>query len=308
VFRSLARIGLLTLLQFATSPLSAADLGIDLVLSGRDQVYEQVADAFVAGLETSTVRHSVRWNRSLAVEYVPGQARISVAIGIRGCEAILDSGSRRQRLCIFVPEAGFRLLTQRAGGEGVAAIYLDQPVRRQLALARALLPNARVAGLLAGPGVRSRADLYREAAGLFDFSVRLEPAANAEDTAGAIPRLLSQSDAVVAVYEPTILTPATARWLLRAAHHRRVPIIGYSKALVDSGALAAVFTDPDRIGRQAAETVVQWLRNRGRNLQERSYPSGFGVAVNRVVASALGISVPKDAALVKRIKTLVSAP
>jgi ABC-type uncharacterized transport system substrate-binding protein len=276
-------------------------------LSGRDQVYEQVADGFVAGLEASAARHSARWRRFQAADYMPNGTRIAVAIGMRGCEAILDAGSRRQRLCIFVPESGFRLLAERAGGRGVGAIYLDQPARRQLALARALLPDARVAGMLAGPEVRRQAEAYRAAATVFGFSVRLQRVAKADDTARAIPRLLAQSDAIVAVYEPDILTPATARWLLRAAHHRRVPIIGYSRALVDSGALAAVFTEPAQVGRQASAIVVQWSRTGGRDLQARSYPSSFGVAVNPAVASALGISVPKDAALLERIETLVPA-
>ena len=301
VFR---RVGLLTALQFTAMALSAAPLSIDLVLSGRDPVYDQVADGFAAALEASVAGRKARVTRSLAAGFEATDAPVTVAIGMRACQVALESPAAGQLLCTFVPEAGFLPLSSRTGRRDVAAIYLDQPSLRQFALARALLPDALAAGLLAGPEVGRQSGRYRQAAEGFGFEARFEPVASSDDAAVAIRTLTAQSDVIVAAYEPDVLTPSTARWLLRAAHRRRIPIIGYSQAFVDSGALAAVLTIPEQVGRQAADAVLRWSSTGRDRLRRRVYPRDFRVAVNRSVATTFGVEPPPDAALVRRVEML----
>nr|MBL8457364.1 hypothetical protein [Zoogloeaceae bacterium] len=91
--------------------------------------------------------------------------------------------------------------------------------------------------------------------------------------------------------------------ILLSCYRQRRPVFAYSKAYVDAGALAAVYSSPADIGRDTAE----WLSSLDGGvtidaLPRPRAPRQFGVAVNRQVARALSLNVPDEASLLEAVR------
>ena len=49
---------------------------------------------------------------------------------------------------------------------------------------------------------------------------------------------------------------ATAKWILQLSYRYRVPVIAYSMAYLNGGALAAIYSSPENVGRQTADLII----------------------------------------------------
>jgi ABC-type uncharacterized transport system substrate-binding protein len=113
---------------------------------------------------------------------------------------------------------------------------------------------------------------------------------------------------MLAVPDPAVLTPNSAKWLLFTAYQRGVPVLGFSKAYVNAGALGAVYSSPDQIGRQAAEIAARLERDAFSNLGPSVYPTYFSVALNRSVARSLRLDVPDEVELLRKLNAPEVSP
>ncbi len=286
----------------ASGVLPVAAGSVDLLLSGPERLYARVADSLQAQLEAEGTPATITLRRAM-LDQPPSTAatNLTVAVGVAACERALAAASRSPLLCTLVPKAGFEGLIGGRRPADVSAIYLDQPVARQLSLAHILAPNASRVGLLAGPTFREQRAAATRNARTTDLTLDIEIANNERAAARAIQRLVARNDLILPVYDPAVLTPSSAKWLLHLAYQKQRPVVGFSRAYVDAGAVAAVFTEPEQIGRQTGQAVVRFFHGNRRRLPAPSYPSAFRVAVNRPVASALGLAPPSDAALAQMI-------
>ncbi|MES9968078.1 MAG: hypothetical protein ABW074_12490, partial [Sedimenticola sp.] len=64
-----------------------------------------------------------------------------------------------------------------------------------------------------------------------------------------------------------------------------------SAAYVKAGALAAVYSTPEDIGRQLAETIKEFLDSGGKRLPPPRFPSYFNISTNETVAKSLGLTL-----------------
>lgn len=107
---------------------------------------------------------------------------------------------------------------------------------------------------------------------------------------------LDEIDALLAVPDPRGVNRLTARNVLRSTHRRQVPVIGYSREYVKSGALAAIFSTPGQYGKQLAKLIEAAHQSNnvstpsGIRVLER--PDEFDVAINKLVARNLGFELP----------------
>jgi ABC-type uncharacterized transport system substrate-binding protein len=105
--------------------------------------------------------------------------------------------------------------------------------------------------------------------------------------------VLRGSDAFIAIPDPLLSRPSSARTILLTSYRFQKPVIAFSRAYVEAGALAAVFSTPESV----AADVASWLdAGSGKTLKLPGLrgPASFEIAVNRQVARALGIRVPDD--------------
>jgi hypothetical protein len=109
-----------------------------------------------------------------------------------------------------------------------------------------------------------------------------------ENAAKLLEPELTNAAAIVAIYDPTIWSGNSARWILQQAYTYKVPVIGYSKAFLKAGAMASAYSSADQVIQETNKQVITWVKNKKLN-NKTSYPQ-YTVEVNENIARALNFS------------------
>ncbi|MEN8176102.1 MAG: ABC transporter substrate binding protein [Pseudomonadota bacterium] len=238
-------------------------------------------------------------------------ADLVVTLGSLGARAVFAAAPEAPVLNALLPKQAFDLLRANGGPQPrrASVLYLDQPVERQLALARLVLPGGRSAGALAGSAVLARATEFSSAARSQGFDLELVEVGDGAPGAEAIRRVVHNNQLVVTLYDPAVLDASTAKWLLYLAYQERVPVIGLSDAYVKAGAAAAVFSTPEQIGRHVGERVVEFLTRGWQAVADPEPPRHYSVALNSSVARTLGLAERDEEKLLESLRaTLGETP
>jgi ABC-type uncharacterized transport system substrate-binding protein len=222
------------------------------------------------------------------------QADLIVTVGSEALRKVLGLPDNPPIIATLLPRQSYeKILAEFRRPGRVTAIYLDQPATRQAAFVNHLLPGQKRVGMLFSNETRPSAALYRQAfsgAGLVldsedsDTEASLLPALNA---------LLSRVSVLVAVPDSSIYHRNNIKPILITTFRYQRPVIGYSPAFVNAGALAALYTTPAQIARQTADLIIA----HGSNLPAPSGPSQFAIAINSNVAQSLGLRTLDEASL-----------
>lgn len=283
----------------------AAETRVDSVwlLSSRaNGDYQEVVDAFTQRLATAPgPQPEVRVIDAEAAKdpltLTPGTAPPTLIVAIGSAAARLAQVAPRSVpvLDILIPRLLYEQLP--AAGSARSALYIDQPFERQLNLCRLVVPDLRHVAVLYGPTSQDSDKDLRNAAQQSGISLITQHVAAGTNPNAALDQVLDGSQLLLALPDPDVFTRYTVAGLLLTAYHHAVPIIGFSAAYVKAGALAAVYSTPEQIGRDAAEMVLAARTAAGWTLPAPRYPSYYNVAVNRQVGRSLSLTLPDDADL-----------
>ena len=282
---------------------------VAVVLSERSAPYVEALDAL-----------RVEWDRAggggdLVSVVLAGEstgaaagAELTVALGSDACRQLIASNTS-PLLCTLLPRIGFERILESAGrrpGPGLSALYLNQPLPRQLALIHLALPSAKRVGALVHPGPGIFRDPSIDAAAQsLGLRLVLEDVTPGEPVYAPLKRVLDDADVLLAIADPEIYNPASVQNILLASFRARIPIVAFSPAYARAGALLALYSTPTQIGQQAA----QLLRTaRATNtLGQPQYPNQFNVSINAQVAHSLDLHLDAGQ-LTERLRRLERAP
>lgn len=230
--------------------------------------------------------------------------QLVVSIGLAAGEAVLRASPPVPVLCAFLPRSSYEQLRRRlppgVGPASGTALFVDQPPERQLRLLRLALPRARRVGVVLGPDSRGEEPRLREAAAAAGLGLDAERIADERELVGAAHRLLGRTDALLAVPDRLVSNRHTLPGVLLTAYRHGKPVVGYSAAYVSAGALLAVVSTPEQLGRQLGEMLVA-LAAAPPLLPPPQYPRYFSVQVNERVARSLGVLLPPASELARRL-------
>lgn len=274
-----------------------------IVSSDTALAYAQTAQAVIDTL----VRHGVARSdisQVFASELVLRQQSglplcpaVCVALGSEATRVLLAVQVKAPVVSALIPRRSFERILQSSGKPvpvQVSAIYLDQPLARQLALIRLALPQARRLAVVLGPESSAIAASLRVLAVAQEMSLQEVAVNHLDDLTDGLPQLLAQSDVLLALADPLVFNSSTIQNILLSSFRARVPMVAFSPAYVRAGALLALYTTPVQAGQQAAEVVLGVLR--GKPPPDRAIePNDFEVGVNTQVARSLGWSLDGDA-------------
>ena len=286
---------------------------IAVLMSGRGAAYNEVLDSLQAelkkspGLRTAVAALDAQGREPSLSGLLAGDAQLLVTVGANAARAALNSPDVRVPiLCVLLPRSTFESLQGAArpapSGRRVSAIYLDQPLSRQVELIRQALPGSNRIGVVVGPESARDAERLQSLAEGRSLSLLAERASRDTELYPALQRALGSADVLLALPDPYIINAETAQNLLITSFRLRVPVIGFSAAYVRAGALAAVFSSPVQIGAEAGDMARQVARGQG--LPAPKYPRHFSVAVNRQVARSLDLAVEDETVLRERLMRL----
>lgn len=291
---------LLCLLVLCPISCWAENLKALVVLSDDSAPYQAFATALNQNLPVSMQATVLEHPEQLSHD-VP-QADLIVAVGMKATE-LATAQTGIPVLAVMIPRMGYEELlaqaSQKKNTRTISAIYLDQPWVRRIDFWHAALPDRRRIGLLHSPDThidvaRLRHDVVQRGGTLVTQPVR-----SAEELFSRLESVLASSDVLLAIPDSMIYSSSNIRNILLTSYRLGVPLIGFSQAYVNAGALCAIFSTPEQLAEQAGATVISFART-GR-LPEPQYPAAFTIAVNQQVARSLGIAVPSPEAIRNRM-------
>lgn len=282
--------------QAAAQP-RAVEPRVLIVSSDSTAAYMEAAQALTAELGRSGLpAHDIRrlsvseW--SLQAEQATSP-RVYVALGTLATNALVTKRMSTPVLAALIPRHSFeRALGNgaRKPGSDFSAIYLDQPLQRQLAMIRLALPQAKRVGVLWGPDSWPRASGLRSVVAASGLSLREAVLETRSNVFPDLQQVLNDSDVFLAIADPLVFNSHSIQNILLTTFRMQVPVVAFSPAYVRAGALLALHATPEQVGRQAAALVLDVLR--GQPLPERPVESNdFEVSVNEHVARVFNLSL-----------------
>ena len=283
----------------------ANEPAVAVVSSERSGAFQEAGEALAAELARGEGRRELLQLTAAELPTYRGPApRLYVALGTEACGQLARMSMSVPVLCALLPRSSFeRVLreTGRRSGATLSALYLNQPLGRQIDLVRLALPQARRVGVLWGAESQANDSQLEAAAqqrGLRVVGVSLKPE---EPIYGGLKKILDESDVLLALADPQIYNSNSIQNILLASFRAQVPMLAFSPAYVRAGALMAVFSTPAQIGQQAGQLARGVLQ--GQALGVPQFPTQFDVNVNEHVARSLGLRL--DAAgLAERLRKL----
>jgi putative tryptophan/tyrosine transport system substrate-binding protein len=210
-----------------------------------------------------------------------------LALGAAALQAAVDARLDGPVVSLFASRQAYERTTSAAPDASATAIFGEPAPIQQMRLIASLYGRQVAVGVLISEQSTSIEPLLRDAATA--SGLRLEVARVRQDT--GLTRALNQfgSATVVLIQPDTALYSQTSlRELLESSYRRRLPIIGFSAALVAAGTLASAFTDvPDTL-LQLDGVLDQIAAGR---LPGPRYPIYWHVTVNDSVARSLDVVV-----------------
>ena len=298
----------LCLLLWALGPVHASTLVV-IVSSERSPAYVEAAEALVSELQRQGVsRFDMRQQTALEFKNSgPGTPRLLVALGAQAAQAVAATKPKYPVLCALIPRSSFEAVLRETGqksSEQFSALYLDQPLSRHLALIRTALPAAKNLGVLWGPESVAQEPVLKALAATKLLSVVDGRITGENFLFPQLKKVLAEADVLLALADQQVFNAQTIQNILLSSFRARVPLVGFSPAYVRAGALLAVFSTPEQIGRQSAALAKDVLL--GKSLPATPlYPGSFSVMVNDHVARSLGLSLDASI-LTDRLKSTES--
>jgi len=277
---------------------------VTLLLSEPGGIYLEAAQALRQELE---VGNGLRIRQQILAERRPGEAEdLVVALGVRAYAAALSEPGGTPVLALLVPRQTYeRLLAERGQGgpwRPVGGLYLDQPPARQLQLLQLALPGTRRVGVLVGADSTEQAEALAEAARSARLQLQTQTVSSPGELFTALGVLSGQAQALLLLPDASVVNRGTLQSLLLQTYRERLPVVGYSAALADAGAILGLYATPAQLGREAAQLIRTAFRGGELRLPPARHPETFSLRINRSVARSLGIVLPAEAELTSRLR------
>lgn len=271
---------------------------IALVLSESGGVYSEFSNTLEEALGDSNWKIAATLDADTFTQ-VSGQPDLIVTVGSDALRNTLARSSNIPIIATLLPRLNYeRIVTEARRHQGrISAIFLDQPLARQTAFVRHLLPGQTKVGMLFSNETRALSGAYRQSFANNGLKLETEDSDTASSLLPALNALLNRSNVLLAIPDATIYQRSNIKAILITAFRHQRPVIGYSAAFVNAGALAAIHTTPSQIARQTADMILAT----GTNLGPAVGPNQFAIAINRNVAQALGLSMPDEGVLRRAI-------
>jgi hypothetical protein len=198
-------------------------------------------------------------------------------------------------IAFYVNSAQFRATSRPAT---VVALYRDQPLTRQLRLAKLLFPKLQRVAILHGEQELpiSREQLHNVSGlDIASVGIREKP-----DWAKSLSQLLTDNDILLGIDDPQMYNSDTIHSILLTAYRHGKVLVGPSKPFVTAGGLASCYTGIDQYLQQLGDMVKIYLQTA--RLPESQYPKNYQVVINQQVANSLGLTLPDEKSVSTRLQ------
>jgi len=284
-----------------------------IVKSGTAAVYDRITRAAKQRIDRICPKNNAKCRKpALSVATVSNNTKLRnialnkkweliVAIGTKAAERLNSYKVQTPVLYSLIPSRTFPGIRKKSSSRQTSAIYIDQPITRQLQLIKSAMPGRKNVGVLLGKysGIgKSRLQQKIHAMGLKPVVMHASPSS----IGNRLEEIFSKVDVLLALPDPTIHNRQTIRNVLLSSYRHRVPVIGYSASYVRSGATVGIYSTPNNIGQHIGDEVAKFFTQGHRRLSSPSYPRYFNVKNNNSVINSLKLRMPSRKTIISRIR------
>lgn len=280
------------------------------VLSERGAGYSEALEALSAELGRAGLTVSdtdVRSTGSVAASLAQHQPKIIVTMGFEALRQVLDGGARVPVVAALIPRSGYEQLLRSLSTprQAVAALYLDQPIARQMELIRLAFGGARRVAVLLGSESSWQQSLLRVSAVAHGFNLQSAEVGAPSTLAPALADVLQGADVLLAMPDSQVYNATTVTNVLMSSYRARVPVLAFSPAYARAGATLSLHSTPLQAGQQVAQMVRLYTQTGAAPISQ--YPTEFAITVNERVARSLDLDL-NSTVLTEQLKRLARKP
>lgn len=188
-------------------------------------------------------------------------------------------------------------------GPNVHVLLANPAPARQVALAKLLLPGAGRLGVLISQSKAGQLPAWTEAASNAQRTLNAVTIPDNGNLSRSLADVIVDSDVLLGTDDSTIYNADNLKTILLTSYSRNKVLIGPSAPFIEAGSLSTTYSSPEDMARSAAHLITQGLP-----AEALSYPRYFSVLSNTQVARSLGIPLPDDATLARRLAELEQEP
>lgn len=279
-------IKLSALLLLLTSSMLVHSGQVSLVLSSSNSIYREVGDQIISELAST---HSIK--TSFANEPLHPDSDLIVTLGSAALESVADIAADTPVLASLIPQRSYTTIIKQAPTSlKSSAIYINQPMDRQLRFAQVLIPKIKTISSLFGPSSIDELHQFTSAANALNLDSIYAVAKSNSNPVNLLRPIINESDLMIAIPDRTAFNRAAAKWSIFLSLRLKKPLIGFSKQYVHAGALAAIYTSPIQIAQQSIANVKAFFKSNV--LPDSQPPNSFSIEINHRTAQALNIEIP----------------
>lgn len=246
------------------------------------------------------------------VTRIVDQSNLVISIGYAGFEKALNCSSTTPLLATLLSKAMYDSLYEKHGKRSTAlkrpiqVLLREQPISRQLNLVQIISEGKGMSthlGVILGPSSVVHLPGLKKLARDSNISLHTVTMTQNEKPASAMQKILSECDLLLALQDPVVFNRKTVRGILLSSLKNGVPVIGYSKAYVNVGALVALYSSKTHYLRQTAQLAIEMSQS-SKPMSSLHYPEEYSIAVNHRVAHMLATNVGTNEEIKSKMETL----
>lgn len=179
-------------------------------------------------------------------------------------------------------------------GQKITGASLNLPVETQFRYFKTIIPELKQVGVLYTAGTATLIDSAQPIAARMNLELVPIKVEHQKDIARALDSLDGVVQGIWALADPTLFNPLGTKFILLQSLRRGLPVMGFSRHLVESGALFGLDFDYKAVGRQAGEMAAAVLGGADPSQIPVSRPDIIWFHYNARTAAHLSIVIPDD--------------
>lgn len=201
---------------------------------------------------------------------------------------------------VLQPEASGFVASRKTPGGNVTGASLDIPPAVQFKYFLQVCPNVRKLGIIYSDNTASlipHARIVAEQAGLSLVPIKVEQnkrGSYERQVNKALDSLLKTVDGLWSLADPAIFSNISTKLIISKTLRRRVPMMGFSSTIVESGALFALDFDYKDIGRQTGGLILRILGGEKPARLSVTRPGIIWFHYNENTAKRIAVDVPEQ--------------
>lgn len=190
-------------------------------------------------------------------------------------------------------ESGFLQSWERPGGN-ITGASLDIPVLTQMQRYKSIIPNLKQVGVIYTANSKRLVAEAQSAVAKLGIELVLYQVASAKELPEALDSLCRSTDGIWTVADEALTSPQFVRYTLLETLRHNLPIMGFSRSFVESGALFCLEPDYKYIGRQAADIALAVLDGANPAEVRATVPDVVYLYLNLQTEKLLKLQVPPE--------------